>query len=244
LMQKSFIITLLLPALIYVIFNKKYLFTIKYIILIIGIIFSLSIIANPDEEDIQSNTNIDEQEINQLDSNNVLIENTSEESKFYKLYRIYIGLKNRVIVVPGEIVSEWFEAVPSEKPFLNGLGYRFVAKLRGKEHVNYSDDLYPIIRPQYAERGLTGTVNTASFMYDYVNFGKIGLIISGFILSILFLFIESIFKSEFVFKLSLNLFHILILSSTALTTTLFSGGWFILIFLFFVFKKNLVLKND
>ena len=76
-------------------------------------------------------------------------------------------------------------------------------------------------------------------MREYSNFGIIGLIISGFITALFFLFIEFIYKdSEIKIKLALNLFLVFLLSSGSLSTLLLSGGWFFLIVLFIVFKKE------
>ena len=75
-------------------------------------------------------------------------------------------------------------------------------------------------------------------MYDYANFGRKGLILSGFILAIVFYFVETIFRNNFKFKLSLNLIPLATLSSQALTTLLFSGGWGLLIGFYYLFIRN------
>ena len=48
LMQKSYIITLLLPALIYALFQKKYWVSLKHVGIMIIVIFGLTFIANPE----------------------------------------------------------------------------------------------------------------------------------------------------------------------------------------------------
>jgi len=155
-----------------------------------------------------------------------------------KVERIAQGLYNRVLILPGEIVSEWFRLIPAEKPFLAGDGYRLVAKLRGHPFVNYSVDLYKVLYPEYVAQGLNGTVNVASFMYDYANFGTSGLILAGFLLALLLVIMELIFKDDLVGKMSINIFPILLLSSGALTTLLFSGGWGFLILMYYLFLYN------
>ena len=79
------------------------------------------------------------------------------------------------------MVSQWFQKIPKNKPFLHENGYGFICKIKGIKHVEYSKVLYPIIRPKYAARGLKGSVNTASFMYEYSNFGNTGLVLISFI---------------------------------------------------------------
>jgi len=147
-------------------------------------------------------------------------------------------LAERVILLPGEIVSKWFDIIPEQKPFLYGCGYRFLAPILGCSYVEYQTELYPVFFPDYARRGFKGTVNTASFVYDYANFGKVGLVISGILLSILIFFIENLFEFDLVFNLSLNAFYVFMLSSSALSTLLFSGGWALILLLFFVYKKT------
>ena len=247
LMQKSYIVGILLPAMIYTILNKKWWYVLKYIALNVIVVFGLSFVANPAggsnpnyngavingqtiPVDNFSNANDDDISFEELNS-----EVNSQKSM---ALRIAHGLLNRLTVVPGWVVSGWFNAIPQKKPFLMGDGYRILALLRGHTYHNYSKELYPIIQPGYAAQGLTGTVNVASFMYEYSNFGSAGMVLSGFVLALLLLTIETLFKNAFKFKISINIFPILLLSSGAITTLLFSGGWGLMIFLYFVYLKN------
>ena len=59
-----------------------------------------------------------------------------------------------------------------------------------------------------------------------------------FILAIVFYFIETMFRNNFKFKLSLNLIPLATLSSQALPTLLFSGGWGLLLGLYYLFINN------
>ena len=93
-------------------------------------------------------------------------------------------------------------------------------------------ELYPIIYPEFAKRGFSGTVNVASFMYDYVNFGVFGFLLSAVSIALIFNIVEFVFKSNFVALFSLNAFYVLMLSSSSLSTLLFSGGWGLIIVLF------------
>ena len=94
--------------------------------------------------------------------------------------------------------------------------------------------------PKHAKKGLKGNVNVASFMYEYANFGVYGLILSGVFLGLLFVSIEKIFVNNITLKLAINLIPVLILSSQAITTLLFSGGWGLSILLYlFIIKPNI-----
>ena len=230
LMQKSYILTLLFPVIIISIWQKRFLYTFKYFVIsgliIVGLVYSANPIMRGGFDD----------------SSKVQAKEVVDDGEYPYFVRVLIGLSERTLVTPGEIVSEWFDNIPSKKPFLNGCGYRFVAPFIGCEYQDYAIDLYPIIKPHYAERGLKGSVNSASFMYDYSNFGLLGLIISGVSLAIIFLIISFVFENDFISKLALNFFPIFMLSSGALTSILLSGGWMMLILLFILFKREFLIE--
>ena len=92
--------------------------------------------------------------------------------------------------------------------------------------------LYDIIYSDYAQAGIHGTVNGAFFIYDYANFGKMGLLFSGLIIAILLFIISLIHSNNPIQSASLISYYIFMLSSSALSTLLYSGGLgFILVFL-------------
>ncbi|MEO9534303.1 MAG: hypothetical protein ABJG68_04845 [Crocinitomicaceae bacterium] len=233
LMQKSYIIAILIPLVVYLLLERKWLFVLANTVYIVFVVGIMVYITNPD---------LAEKPIPLEDTTEFAdaIEETQRKPPGSPVLRIAYGLYERTMLVPGEIVSKWFKVIPEKRPFLYGNGYRIVAKLKGEEFVNYTADLYPLVRPSFAKRGLKGNVNVASFMYEYSNFGTIGLIISGIILAFVFLVIEKIFAAQTKLNMSINAFPVLILSSGALNTLLFSGGWglSILLFILFLGKKN------
>lgn len=226
LMQKSYIVGLLMPSLIYSLACRRFLLATKDLAIMAIVVFSLSLVANP-RGGTRPTTH-----------NGISDTTLAEPGEYKKPELIAQGLINRVMIVPGKMVSNWFDIIPSQKPFLRGDGYRLLALIRGRTFVNYSVDLYGIMFPKYVERGLHGTVNVASFVYDYANFGRLGLIMAGFILAMLLFLIEVFFSNDTVLKISLNLFPVLLLSSGAITTLLFSGGWGLLILMYYLFLKK------
>jgi len=226
LMQKSYILVVLAPSMLFALMNRKRWTAVKYILISGVVIVSLVYVSNPPLRGGINDTVLPSAE-------------PVVESDYPYIVRVFVGLQNRVLVVPGEIVSEWFEHVPKDKPFLEGSGYKIIAKMKGEEFRNYAKELYPIIRPNYAERGLSGSVNSASFMYEYSNFGWIGLILSGFMLALYLTALELIFIGRLIPKIALNAFPIFMLSSGALTTALFSGGWGLTVLLFLMFRNKL-----
>ena len=260
-MQKSFIVSVLLPSLIFCLVYKKYTQLIILFGVIVTVIFSLTIMLNHfvDKEELVEEINLKKQVLIQdkiiADSLNklknikdpkFLKETTSldeeivieQENKFSFITRIVSGLGRRVFIVPGSTVNEWFETVPSKKPFLKGDGYPFLAKLRGRTYIDYSKVLFPILKPDYAARGLKGTVNVASFVREYADFGQIGLVLGGMLIAFFMYFVDVIFNDYPVHFLALNLFPIFLISSSSVLTIFFSGGWALLILLFLVFKKQ------
>lgn len=255
-MQKSFIIGFILPSAVYAFAKRKFLIGGKHVFLMVLVVIGLSKIANPNvagkNPDLiaDNSTDIGVADSSLIDTAKTYVDTSSltnfdvtvkEADKTpSKLSTLIQGIKRRIFVVPGKIVSGWFDHIPENKPFLNGDGYRIVAKMKGNPHRSYASELYPLMNPKYAAQGFKGTVNTASFMYDYANFGKWGLVLSSFILALIFLVIEALFRDDFVIKLSLNLYPLLFLTSTAITTLMFSGGWsfFILFYFLFLFRKN------
>jgi hypothetical protein len=223
-LQKSFIIFLVLPTLIYSLTQKKYLISLLLTTVMISTI-SIIIIGSSDK----FNDDPNKTKLEQLEQVN--------DDRPYAL-RIVLGMSIRIFVTPGEMVSEWFDNVPSKKPFLYGDGYPVIPTLKGTEYHDYNQELYPIIRPQYAERGFEGSVNCATFMREYSNFGVAGLFLSSLIVALLFTVISLLFKNNMALNLSLNMMFILMLSSTNLLTLLLSGGWFLTIVLFVIFKDN------
>ena len=219
LMQKSYIVMAFVPLALYFFLNRKYLKSFAVMMIpVIGVYF-LMILTRPSKVTAQ-----DEK-----------IELTTSET-FNKSSK---SLISRLLVVPGKTVGDWFLLIPDEYPYLNGCGYRF-ATILGCEHTEYSKVFYSRLYPQYAEKGLRGTVNVASFMYEYSNFGKTGLILASFIISLLFIVIQKMFDHEFLWLAVFNFFPALLLSSTSFTTLLFSGGWGLNILLFFIFRNQLI----
>lgn len=242
LMQKSFILTILFPLIVYTLLNKKWLYTAKYIAIVVSGIYILLYVTNPQlreieipEEVIEEQRKLAEDIRKDREEKGLPMASVSASERNAKFVT---AIYTRVFLVPGHMVSEWFTHIPKSEPFLKGKGYRFLAPFLGEEYINYSQKLYPHLYPSYAKRGIQGNANAASFMYEYANFGIFGLVLSAVLLAFIFITIDSLFKDNFVFKISLNSLYILMLSSSALSTLLFSGGWGIIILLFLIIKPE------
>jgi hypothetical protein len=223
LIQKSHIVMAFIPLTLYFFLVKKYLKSVAVMLIPVVGVFFLVILTNPGK-------------VTQQDQQ---VELTAQE----QLNKSSESLARRLMIVPGKTVGDWFLLIPEEYPFLNGCGYRF-AKVFGCEYTEYSKLLYARLYPHYAIKGLKGTVNVASFMYEYSNFGKIGLVLGALIIALLFFAVHKLFANEFVWLMVFNFFPVLMLSSKSFTTLLFSGGWGLTILLFFLFRNKLIATDN
>lgn len=224
-MQKSFILSVLCPILVILFYRKKLIHFSALIIVAGGVIYSLIAMASHiTDTDFDYNPDA---------------KNQKENTLLAKVYTYTVAIKNRILIIPAEMVVGWFDVIPEKKPFLYGDGYRLIADLKKHEYIDYNTALYPVLRPHYVERGVSGSVNVATFMRGYSNFGLVGLVVACFFLGLFFALLEPLFQKRNDFYWSINLFPILLLSSVNILTLLFSGGWGLFIVLFLIFKTKL-----
>ncbi|MFT4667430.1 MAG: hypothetical protein ACI9XB_004399 [Gammaproteobacteria bacterium] len=234
LLSKSYIITILLPVLIFSTLKNRLTDAARFSAIIVIALIALVVVANPSLRATQNQLVQD----SPYKAKSVPTKIKVDDSKSsIRIATEAIG--RRVFLVPGFVVAKWFECIPDSLPYLNGAGYRFIAKPLGLKFHNYPHELWPYIHPLYAAVGRKGTVNTASFMYDFANWGWKGLLISGLILGLFLAFVERLFGDNMVAKLSINATSIFWLTSTSLFTLLFSGGWGLMILLYALFGRNL-----
>ena len=140
------------------------------------------------------------------------------------------SLAQRILVTPGQVVSDWLNAFPAMYPFEHGCGYRFLSSMLGCDFVNNSVLMFQHYFPENVARGLHGTYNAAHFAEDYANFGPPGLILSGLLAAgVLFAAAWAGAGRETATIVAINFPSIASLSSSALQTTLVSGGWIVMV---------------
>jgi hypothetical protein len=225
LMQKSFILLVLAPVGIIALFKKKWFYVLKYGLSSIVIVFFLTYIQNVTMRGGVNDIQLDYEKKTQSAGSIIM--------------NIFLGLKDRVAVTPGRIVTKWFDHIPKDKPFLNGNGFKIYTKISGGEFHDYTKELYPLVYQENAQHGLKGTVNVAGFMRGYANFGVFGLVLAAIGLALFLVIIELIFKEQTLLKFALNIFPLVMLSSSSLLTIMFSGGWLLTIVLFVVYRTHL-----
>ena len=210
LMQKSYVVSLLVPILIYNLLNKQWWQSLLHITTISFVVFLLflsantgvknSVIANiakekhislinkkkqnisnnghikDDTKNLDDFSSLEEQEkhishINKKEENFSAKDHVKGQTTILDNFlSLYQGLEDRVLIIPGEVVSEWFDLIPNKRPFLMGDGYPILAKIKGTEYIDYSRVLYDVLYPDYAAKNFKGSLNVASFVNDYSNF--------------------------------------------------------------------------
>lgn len=246
LMQKAYIVTVLAPLIIYSFLQRKYIYTVLLSLIPFIGVYILVYVTNPqlratEEEIALYLSDKDSVYINKMYKDMSASGVKKEKSAIENLTTATEGVSERVFVTTGKASAYWLELIPDTFAYAYGCGYNFLAPLLGCNYndYDYSHKVYDIVYEKYAKKGLRGTVTVSSFIYDYANFGRIGLVLSGIILALMFLVIQSVFDNNVKWLISLNFLNIFWLSSAYTTTLLLSGGWALLILLYIIFRPQL-----
>jgi hypothetical protein len=226
LLQKSYIALVFIPTLLYSLYIGAWKYFFAMIVVAFTSVMLLVVITNPQIR------------INHLNG-------TKQQQIGNKSEIAVNSVLDRILIVPGKVVSQWFTLIPETIPFGHGCGDRLLAKILHCQHINYSEKVYEQLYPLQLEEGLLGTVNAASFMEGYANFGLSGMLLSGIELGFWFAFISLILTDFSVLALLVNALFILLLSSASFHTLLLSGGWMLTLVLVYLVRdefKNLDVK--
>ena len=159
---------------------------------------------------------------------------------FHAATIVLTSLADRVLWVPGRVVSDWLNAFPTVFPFEHGCGYRFLSVVLRCDFINNSVLMYRHYFPENVSQGLVGTYNAAHFAEEYANFGPFGLIVSATLASVVLFAAAWITAGrDTATVVAINFPFIASLSSSALHTTLLSGGWFAMVALSLILLPGL-----
>ncbi|MDH4981763.1 hypothetical protein [Hyphomicrobium sp. D-2] len=211
LLQKSGPILLLLPTILLLIFKRNYLVAGAGVTAALATVLALGFLGNPEIRTAQS--------VDYADTGSIVTGSLNNAS------RLSNSLLFRVAIVPGEVASEWFSVFPEKRSFGYGCGYRFLAPLVDCEFQNYARIIYDDFYRAEVSKGLQGTVNAASMMTAYANFGWPGLIGSAVLHALIAWVLMMMFARTPELLLPINATYIFLLSSGDLFTMLLSGGW-------------------
>jgi hypothetical protein len=236
LMQKSYVVVIYLPLIVYGLSKKRWSHLLGLVLLQITGIVLLMLATNPGYRPniwthLTPEIEFERQKDRRFKTDRPQLVLPSEAVA--KMLALAKSAGDRVIMVPGRVVGQWFDLIPEEIPYAKGCGYRFLAPILGCTHKNMPMIIYKQLYPELSQEGIVGTINAASFMEDYSNFGLPGLILAGIILAVVLSMIGWALQENQTIELALNIVPVLYLSSVSLTTTLLSGGW-VLIILFYV----------
>lgn len=242
LMQKAFIVTILIPLIMALLLERRWIVAGIFSGVFMAGIVLLVLVTNPTLRPAPFDCGECESALPVADTTIAVVEEPASASKADESSGIAGELYNRVFIMTGEMVGNWFHYIPDSLPYLYGDGYRMVAKMRGHEFHEYSYDIYKYVRPKEAKMGFDGTATSAHFMYDYANFGMWGLVLSGAILAAFLVLVNMLFGTDFRALIALNTLFILWLSSAQFSTTLLSGGWLLTLLLYWFYKP--ILSTD
>ncbi len=147
------------------------------------------------------------------------------------------ALYERVAVVPARVLDQWFSAYRNVSSHEDGCGYRLGAKILGCDYVHIPSKLYERYYPENVAQGMKGSLNAASFMTDYANFGSLGFLWAGISAGILFAVIALIYRSH-PLSVPFNLSVIIAMMETNFFTAINSGsGWIVFTIIFILFFR-------
>ncbi|MHA3904159.1 hypothetical protein ACTPOE_11575 [Castellaniella sp. WN] len=150
------------------------------------------------------------------------------------LYAIF----ERALFVPGQVIDQWFYFYSRPEVREHGCGYRILARFMECKYVPVPTKLYQAFYQENVQRGMRGSLNAASFMNDYANFGLVGIAASTVLTTLLFCVITVIYRDH-PLALPLNIPLIIVSMETSIITALNSGaGWLVMTALFLYFFRT------
>lgn len=160
----------------------------------------------------------------------------SKEGDWRRTSAIY-ALYERAMVVPGQVIYQWFDYYDEPERRENGCGYRLLAKRIGCDYVPVPSKLYAAFYPENYEHGMRGSLNAASFMTEFANFGPRGFLLSALLAGVLFAAVRVIYRNH-PLALPMNLPLIVAAMESSIVTAINSGaGWLVMTAIFFLFFR-------
>jgi len=147
------------------------------------------------------------------------------------------ALYERVAIVPARVMDQWFSAYRDVSSRENGCGYRPGAKILGCDYVHIPEKLYERYYSENVSQGMKGSLNAASFMTEYANFGTVGFVLTGILSGIFFALVAQIYRDH-PLSVPFNLSVIIAMMETNFLTAINSGsGWVVFTIIFILFFR-------
>lgn len=257
-LQKSGPILIVLPSILYLVHKSRYLLAAIWCVSVVIVVLFMSFLSNPHlQPNFMREMFVDisvpapnelaldhaESALPDPDLSNDLDppfakEETRRDPGIFGAVPVIYGLFDRVAYVPGRVVSQWTTLIPKDIPYGIGCGYRFLAPLLDCDFQNYALIIHDKLYPHYVAQGLQGSVNAASMMVGYANFGIIGVLAYALMQAILAWMLFVLFRQSPYLILPINVIYLFLLSSSDLLTMLLSGGWSLSILLFLMLARQ------
>lgn len=147
------------------------------------------------------------------------------------------ALYERMLFVPGQVIGQWFYYYRHPELREHGCGYRVLAPVFGCHYVPIPSKLYAVLYPDNIKAGMYGSLNAASFMFEYANFGPMGFFLSCLFAAALFILIMLVYRGH-PLALPLNIPLIIVAMESSFITALGSGaGWLLTTMIFILFFR-------
>lgn len=143
---------------------------------------------------------------------------------------VLMSLRERLVVVPAQVTAQWYSFYKDPGRREYGCGYRLLARAMGCAYQHIPAKLYAVFYPDLVKaRGLTGSLNSGSYIHDFANFGYLGVMVGAIFFAMLFTALR-VFCQDSAALLALSLMPVLSLVEMPISTVLNSGGWLLIIF--------------
>lgn len=140
-------------------------------------------------------------------------------------WTLVLSFRERLIIVPSRVTAQWYYQYKDPVDRERGCGYRLVAKLLGCDYVHIPTKLYATYYPDLVRnQGLTGSLNSGSYMHDFANYGYVGVVVGAIVFAFLFCALRFLCRGQAPL-LALSVMPVLSLAEMPLSTLLNSGGW-------------------
>lgn len=134
------------------------------------------------------------------------------------------ALYDRTVLVPGEVMKQWFNTIPVKQPYFGFCGYRSIALLIGCEYIHAPRRVFEIVyADSYVKRGIIGNLNAPGFLMDYANFGFVGVMLSALLLGLVIAIFSTVFAGNTAF-LAVLMPYFALTTEAPISMILNSGG--------------------
>lgn len=143
---------------------------------------------------------------------------------------VVASIRERLMIVPAQVTAQWYSFYEDPERRERGCGYRVLARIIGCEYQHIPTKLYALYYPELVKaRGLTGSLNSGSYIHDFANFGYPGVFVGAIVFALLFTAVRFFCRNSPAL-LALSLMPVLSLPEMPISTVLNSGGWLLIMF--------------